>query len=189
VPFLVAGAEGISDSMRIARWADEHGSGTSLFPDDLRTEIDRWNVVAEEALDSGRALFLGRLVDDREARLNVIPTWASNLSPLHAFVRARSLHVLKKYGAGRRTEDAHRERVRRAFDAVREALADGRRYLLGRFTFADIAVASSAQYLAPVMHPRVPVFRRSAGVWVVPGLTAEFGEVLRYRDALYASDR
>ena len=189
MPFLVTGEERIHDSQRIARWAEAHGQGSPLFPPSDLDEIDRWNEDSEEVLDSGRAIFLWRLVEDPAARALMLPKWASGFPPLHAFARARSRALLQKYGGVQRTKEAHTERMRAAFQRMSTALADGRRHLLGRFTFADIAAANAVHYLTPVVHPRVPIAQGTHGVWAIDELAAEFPDLIGYRDALYATDR
>lgn len=188
MPLLVAGAERIFDSERIARWTDEHGAGSKLFPAEHFDEIEGWNATADEIADSGRAIFLTRLVEKPDARALVIPRWAARLPLVHRFVRARSRAMLQKYGGALRSEPAHRERMKTGLQRIREALA-GKRYLLGRFTFADIAVASAVHCLTPVRHARVPIAEGARQVWTIAELASEFEELIRFRDALYADDR
>ncbi len=189
LPLLIAKSERIFDSKRIAQWADACGQGSRLFPPENLGDIEQWNSRCEEVLDSGRALFLQRLVDDAEARALMLPRWAANSTLLHQYARRRSRSLLNKYGGALRTPDAHRSRMRGTFEHVRAALADGRRYLLGPFTFADIAAATSMHYLTPVVHSRVPVERRAHQLWSINELAAEFPDLLHYRDALYQSER
>lgn len=119
----------------------------------------------------------------------MLPRWASGFPPLHGFVRARSRSLLQKYGGVARTKDAHMERMTAAFQRMSTALQGGRRYVLARFTFADIAVANAVHYLTPVVHPRVPIAQGTHGVWAIDELAAAFPDLIAYRDALYASDR
>jgi glutathione S-transferase len=63
----------IADSLAIAQWADTRGEGESLFPEDLRSEVLRFAELSERALAAGRALSLPRMLDDRDALLEMVP--------------------------------------------------------------------------------------------------------------------
>src|SRR5689334_10024633 len=59
VPVLIAEREVADDSFSIARWAERHGDGAPLFPDE--PAVAKWNERSERALFAGRALFFTRL--------------------------------------------------------------------------------------------------------------------------------
>ena len=57
----------ISDSAKIARWADARGEGPTLFPAALEREIAGYVELSERGLAAGRALSLFRVLGDRKA--------------------------------------------------------------------------------------------------------------------------
>ena len=65
VPVLVpTDGPAMDDSTRIARWANAHGEGSDLFPQEHAQEIDRWADLSERSLAAGRGLALRRMVMD-----------------------------------------------------------------------------------------------------------------------------
>ncbi|HLT29178.1 MAG TPA: glutathione S-transferase C-terminal domain-containing protein [Myxococcaceae bacterium] len=97
----------------------------------------------------------------------------------------------KKYGIQPEADAHHASRIRSALQAVREALADGRRRLLpdGRFSFADITVATSLQFLLPVGDGYMPLGTATREVWTHPELADEFADLLAWRDEVYDAHR
>jgi glutathione S-transferase len=91
-----------------------------------------------------------------------------------------------KYDVPRDPEREAEEVLRPAFTELREALR-GRSYLLDRFTFADIAMASSLQTLrARKGSPLGPATREA---WENAALAADFEDLLAWRDEVYAKHR
>ena len=68
------------DSLEIARHADELGTKTKLFSQDLDSDaIVRWNEVSERALDAGRALLIGAISADKQAQVEQLPPWVPRM--------------------------------------------------------------------------------------------------------------
>jgi glutathione S-transferase len=189
LPLLVAGRERVVGSLAIARWAERHGAGSELFPGAQSEAIESFDRASEEALDAGRTLYLHRLLDSESDRRLVLPAWAATSRLLHRGIERRCRLLLDKYQGKSQSTLEQRERLANVFRRLRATLSDGRRYLTGEFSFADIAAASAVHYLAPVVHPRVPIAPRSRAVWVVAGLDAEFADLIWFRDRLYAERR
>jgi glutathione S-transferase len=181
------------DSSRIARFADAHGGGPTLFPNGSEAAIEHWIEVGERALDAGRALSLERTLKDDEALTELLPRGLRR--PLGRFgPRAAALGVmrtLRKYGARARSLDAHRETTRAALGELRGALEKSTtspKTLLGAFTFADIA---AAQMLAFVTPPRfgLMVGKANRRSFTDPELARDYIDLIEWRDALYDAHR
>ncbi len=194
VPLLSDGQGGLyDDSAKIARFADTQGEGPLLFPPEHEAAITRWIELSERGLAAVRVLALERQLLDDEALAEMVPPGLrkrfGGLAPsLGAFGLRRTL---RKYGAGGRTLDQHRQIARAALSEVRAALRDSPsspKTLLGSFTFADIAVTQILGFVSP------PSFGLKLGKASRRGFTdqmlaQEFADVVAWRDALYESYR
>jgi glutathione S-transferase len=157
VPVLVAPEGVFAESEQILTYADESlPEDLRLFPAEpvLRAEVESLSRWLDEGLGpDGRRLMYAHMLDQRRLMLRVncqgVPAWERRvmtaLWPLAVRWGKREL------GIGPSTRHADEERVRDAFDAVAERLADGRRYLCGdRFSAADLTFAAlSAAVLVP----------------------------------------
>jgi glutathione S-transferase len=182
----------VADSVDIARWADERGSGPALFPPGLGAEVAHFVELSERGLAAGRALSLARMLEDDEALREMVP------KPLRRPLGRVARHVgalgirrtLRKYapGEGRAKAEAA---LTAALDELREALAmqaGSPKTLLGSFTFADIAMA---QVLAFVEPPRfgLRIGRASRASFTDPALRERYADLLAWRDELYEAYR
>jgi glutathione S-transferase len=184
----------IADSADIARWADGRGEGPPLFPGDLCARIDDFVALSERGLAAGRGLSLTRMLGDDEALGEMLPR--SLRKPLgRAGPRIAAMGIrrtLRKYGVDR----AERATLERALAAVLDELraALGRapegspKTLLGRFTFADVAMA---QVLAFVQPPSfgLKVGRANRRSFTDAGMRDRYGDLVAWRDALYDAHR
>jgi len=157
VPVLVAPEGVFAESEQILEYADEAlPEDLRLFPGDptSRAEVEKVSRWLDEGLGpDGRRLMYSHMLGQRRLMLKVncqgVPSWERGLMtalwPLAVRWGKREL------GIGPTSADDDEVRVRRAFDAVAERLADGRRYLCGdRFTAADLTFAAlSAAVLVP----------------------------------------
>jgi glutathione S-transferase len=181
-----------TDSADIARWADQRGEGPTLFPEEHAHAIDAWIVLSERALSAWRALSLTRMLDDHEALAEMVPRGMRGLAPVAWRIGWMGIRrTLRKYDAagGDRAED--QRIVESALDRIREATGastDAPRTLLGRFTFADIAMA---QVVLAVEPPAVglKIGRASRRSFSDPSMKERFADVVAWRDALYARYR
>ncbi|HEX6241006.1 MAG TPA: glutathione S-transferase N-terminal domain-containing protein, partial [Polyangiales bacterium] len=155
VPLLIDdGGRVYDDSAAIARFADTHGEGPTLFPAEHEPAIARFIELSERGLSAGRALSLKRQLADDEALAELVPREirrrVGRLGLRLADLGLR--RTLRKYRALRLTQDQHRAHLRSVLDELRAALegAQGEpKTLLGRFTFADIAVAQVLSFVSP----------------------------------------
>lgn len=192
VPLMLTEGHILGDSFDIAQYADRIGRGSALFPADHGAAVATWNERSEVALAAARALYLGRVLRSRQAKIEMQPAF------LPALVRRASIPVTdlavaflrRKYGvdaAGEAAESA----LTHELDAVRRALASGGgNYLLGGgFTYADVTVAVTLQLVAPVDDRYVPLGPATRASCRHEALAARYADLIAWRDDLYARHR
>jgi glutathione S-transferase len=196
VPVLTTGdGHVLADSTDIARWADGRGAGPTLFPAEHEAEILRYVALSERALAAGRALSLTRMRADDEALAEMVP------SPIRGALgrlapRLGALGVdrtRRKYVDPLTDEEAQRRVLVGALEEIRATLAkgapgEGVKTLLGRFTFADIAMA---QALVSVEPPAAGLKLGTASrrAFLDPVLRERYADLTVWRDALYRAFR
>jgi glutathione S-transferase len=183
----------IADSAEIAKWADRRGDGPAMFPAGAEAEVDRFIALSERGMTAGRALSLLRLLEDDEGVLEMVPRALRGVLGARALAKAGIARTLRKYRGGR-DQKAARAVLAEVLEEVRAALAKAPatngdvKTLLGRFTFADVAVAQLLAFVEP------PAFglklkdatRRS---FTDPVLRERFSDLVAWRDALYDAHR
>lgn len=178
------------DSFDIARHADAVGRGDPLLPADLLEEVAAWNDRSEAALAAGRAMFILKAVED-PARLPAFlpPDVPARMRPLLVPVVRRVLgSFIHKYKM-REEEDSHERTLLGGLDALAAAVSPERPYLLGQFSYADIAMALLLQSVRPVDEAFMPVGLGGPEAWSNPRLAERYAGLLQWRDALYAKHR
>lgn len=186
VPLLVTEGRTIMGSHEIARWAEERGTGSPLFPP--TDQVDRWITVSDAIMEAGRALLLDRLSTDVDALGEQLPPLvpAPLRRPLSGAARLGVLHLRRKYGTRGRTAEAHEI-------ALRGRLEEVRRRVTGRvpdlFSYADITLAASLQFIRPVADEHIHLGPASRRVWTHERLAEQFGDLLAWRDRIYTAFR
>jgi glutathione S-transferase len=185
----------LADSADIARWADGHGEGPRLFPPEHEAAIAGFIALSERALAAGRVLSLHRMLADDEALLEMVPGPVRRaLGPVAARIGSLGVaRTLRKYDGHRDGREAHRQTLVSALDELRATLTkappgEGPQTLLGRFTFADIAMA---QVLVSVEPPSIGLKLGAASrrSFIDPALRAPYADLIVWRDALYRTFR
>jgi glutathione S-transferase len=187
VPVLFADDEVLRDSFEIARCAEGNGQGESLFPVGSEDEIAAWNRESDAALAAGRALFVARVENDAEALRECLPGPTPVAAAIAPFAGIGLRAFKRKYGiAG--LDGARRARELRDFlGRVRSAIAS--EYVLGSFSYADIAIAVVLQFVAPSFDERLPLGPARRRCMGTASLAAGFGDLLAWRDELYGRHR
>lgn len=194
VPVLTDDAGQVTaDSAAIARWADGHGAGPSLFPRGREAHVDHFVDLSERGLAAGRGASLRRVIADDDAVRELVPRNLRKLPFSTALGRFGVRRTLRKYGGHHVDAAAHTAELVRLLEELRAALAAAPgtgepRTLLGAFSFADIAAAQMIAFAAP---PAVglklgPASRRC---YADPEVAAAFPDLVAWRDALYARHR
>lgn len=189
IPTLLGAGEPISDSLRIARWADGQGDGT-LFPEAHIEEIEEWNYRCEAALAAGRILATRRVAGSEAARREALPApMRGALYPFFAPLADVGIAFLtRKYGFAEASSEAAEQALRKTLEAGRSAIGreDGHP-IGGRFTFADIALASSLHFVSP--HASLQMGEATRACFTHPALAQEFSDLLAWREACYEAHR
>ncbi|WP_394823092.1 glutathione S-transferase family protein [Pendulispora albinea] len=191
VPALLDGPRILRDSFAIARYAEEIGEGPSLFPEPHAQDIAAWNERSESALRAGRALFLVRLENDPAAQTDNVPGFVpAAVRPLvRPVVRTGISYLRRKHGVDDEAIARARGHLEETLSSLRAALAGGSRYLFGRFTYADVAMAVVCQFIHPVADRYIRLAPANRACWAEETLARSFRDILDWRDALYAEHR
>jgi glutathione S-transferase len=186
VPFLLGPGLSLGDSFAIAGEAERIGGGAQLLPPDLLPAIEAWNERSNRLIAAGRAQVLARTDASAGAQAESLPAFVPEaLRPrLAGVARLGTAYIRWKY-AVRPVPDEELEAdlaaVRAAVGSGHPTAPDAPRYLLGRFTFADVAVAVALQVLRP--HARFPTALGPAqrDTWARPALAARWEDLLVWR--------
>ena len=194
VPVLIDGKHVINESFKIARYADELGSGPRLFPEGREAAIVDFDAASERALAAGRALALTRMLDDREALEEKVPRAMRKLGPVAiAIARAGVERTLRKYGAGEASLADHHAMLASVLISLRADLSRSRasepRTLFATFSYADIVMSQALCFVQPPESAHFRIGSGSRRCYCDAELNAQFGDLVAWRDALYARYR
>jgi glutathione S-transferase len=190
VPVLLDGATAITQSWDIARYADRVGSASKLIPAEREEDIRCWADLADEASSQGRALVVAALLAS-EAALDEglpfpVPNW---LHPLMRPVTRFGLRwFARKYDLTPRAAAEIEDNMRPALERLRAAVGKSR-YLVGTFSYADIAMATLLQGISPVGSGYIKLGPATRRAWTRPKLEADYADLVRWRDNLYLEHR
>lgn len=191
VPVLIDGDRVLTDSWDIALHADRVGDGSKLIPMDREAEIRRWNDLADETMNAGRALVLGSLIATPEGLDEGLP--AQVPPAVRPYLRPVGRYVMRwfarKYGLQADRSEQYTSKVRAGLDALRAGLAKSSPYLLGSFSYADIVMATCLQGISPVANRYIPLGPGMRKVWTQEQLAIDFADLIVWRDRLYEQHR
>lgn len=185
VPLLVDGDRAVMDSLAIAEYVDQIGTGSRLFPADQRASIQAFNERIEPMFQAARARALRVGLTDEEAALDLVPPEIRRMPLAAASGRLGVRFVAWKHPT---PAGAIEPLLREGLSIVRSALA-GRDYIHGAFSYADIIAATAVQQVAPVSERFIPIGPVKRRTWADPALAAEFADLVTWRDALYEKHR
>lgn len=189
VPLLVDGEKVVIGSGGIGRYAEGAGRGERLFPSDHDAEIARWIERADAMLDGGRAWVISRILERPDAQAESLPPFIP--APLRRTLAPTagmgSRFLAKKYGVGTDVAAQIEKTVRPVLNEIRAVVASRPYLLVSGFSFADVAIAAALQVVRPHADAKVGPHNRAA--WENEALAAEFGDLLEWRDAIYAKHR
>ena len=190
VPVLIDGDTVLTDSWDIARYADRTGTGAKLIPAEQEADVREWADLADQTSSQGRALVVSALLSS-EAALDeglpiALPAW------LHAAMRPLTRFGLRwfarKYDLSPSAAAENEARMRPALDRLRASVKRSP-YLLGRFTYADIVMATLLQGISPVGNGYIRLGPATRRAWTRPALERDYSDLIRWRDNLYLEHR
>ena len=190
VPVLLTGTHTITDSWDIALYADREGHGTRLIPEAREAEVQKWNQLSSDTMAAGRALVAGALLASGGALDETLPPSVPWF--IRRAMRPMSRHgtrwFIKKYDLDP-GNPRHIAQYQKALAALRSAVNVSAPYLLGSFSYADIAMAVTLQAIAPVPDHYIPLGPATRKTWQQPLLAADYPDVLAWRDLIYERHR
>lgn len=183
VPVLFAGSEIRRGSWEIAIYANEAAGGGRLG--DLEA-VAQWNSLSEDALAEGRTRVVRSIMGNPRALQESLPTFVPEFlrSSLRFVARDAARRLDRKY--------AHLSRsgaLRNALLRTREGLTQaGGDYLLGQFSYADIAMAVVLEVVTPIAKTVPPLGAETLSCWIDSNLADEFQDLVEWRNRLAASN-
>lgn len=189
VPVLLTDEGAVFDSFAIARWSEERGQGSPLFPSGRDREIGVYDDWSERMLSAGRALTAERASTRSDVLKESVPRPLGSIPGVGvAFGRVGVRFLAGKYRFSPAQAELYRAALRDGLLALRAGLG-GRQTLLDEFSYADITMAVALQFVSPVADEWVRLGRASRQVWTEPELAREFSDLVDWRDGLYARKR
>lgn len=182
VPVLFTPEGPITDSWEIALWADRNGSGSPLIPEHQRAEISEWNDVSQRLMAATRSVAMLRALEQPLVLLEVLPPPLTRLLGEHtARLSVRLFNA--KYAIDVSELSQYHRVIREELQRVQRALGDGRRYLTGELSYADIAVGIALGTLGPLPGETTTGLQ---ALHFDAALGEEFASVRAWRDAIHA---
>ena len=176
------------DSLLIAQRAEEIGQGSRLFSDANQDAIARYNELSETLIAAARELRVPRIALDPEAALEATPAALPGRRMFAVTsVKLAGFLIARKYKMGRDAEKSLAT-IRQGLTTLRQEL-QGRQTLLPAFSYADIAMAVTLQWIEPLAPSIRPVEAGLRRVLSLPEIAAEFSDLVAWRDDLYAQYR
>jgi len=182
VPVMFADRQVFRGSWEIAEYANKT-AGDNRLGDFQR--IAPWNDLSEAALAQGRTNLVRRILRNDAALEESLPGFVPTRlrGPLRFLARDALQRLDRKY-AHLLKEDA----LRHALTRTREGLAEaGGDFLLGQFSYADIAMAVVLEVIAPIAEVHPPLGPATQSCWKDSALANEFEDLLQWRDRLAAN--
>lgn len=192
VPILVGDGVKLFDSFDIAQYAEAHGDGAKLFPASEKEAIARYNALSEKALDASRALLLPKIAASPAAAIEHLPSFIPGpLRKMSApLVKVGLGYIARGFKARAKTNDEHAAALKKCLEEFRAELKKaGGKYLLGTFSYADIAMATALQYVSAVSDEHLKLRPATRQCWTDHALKKEFADLVEWRDRIYKEHR
>ena len=189
-PTLVDGRSVFADSLDIARYAELVGDGTSLFPGGPTGDALHWNERSQRALSAGRTMMFARIDGDTGAFRELVPTFVPGmLRDLSVPLVGETFAFLRRKYRATSVSAAQAQASLVEELEVLEGALDGGRYLLGEFSYADIAMACALHFVEPARERYMPLGAATRASLRDGSLAERFGKLLAWRDELYERHR
>lgn len=198
VPILIDGEKKFFDSFDIALHADqwaEAGRSAKLFPPTQNERFNRikyYNDLSERALDAGRALLVSKIPKNRQAVRENIPSFLPQFlrpacTPLVSIGLKYIAHEFDIGSSESKKSAEEFSSILATIDADLTKSASG--YLLGDFSYADVAIAAALQLLKPVSNDYVRIGDGMRACMTEDTLSHQFSDLVRWRDSIYERHR
>lgn len=181
VPVLFVGREVVRGSWDIARYANENTGDGSLGDFNM---IEQWNELSELALAQGRTNVVRRILGNKQALEEALPAFVpQSMRRSLRFIAKDAVQRIDRKYAHLLNANALREALLRTREALEQSDSD---YLSGRFSYADIAMATVLEVIAPIARVAPPQGPATQQCWKDLALAEEFKDLVEWRDRLAA---
>lgn len=188
IPTLLDDDGSYVDSFVIAKHVDQIGQASRLFPEDAAETIAAYNERSEAMLSACRAICMPRIGEDAEAAFDATPRIIPGRKLLaRTSVKLAGMLINGKYKVNKNL-DENIATLRDGLSRLRTDLGK-RDTLLPTFSFADIAMAVTMQWVQPLPTSIRPVGDSLNRVLTQPELASEFADLVAWRDRVYAKYR
>ncbi|CAN5155942.1 hypothetical protein BH09MYX1_BH09MYX1_63160 [soil metagenome] len=187
VPLLVDAGTVLIGSFVIAEYADAHGEGPRLIPDELRGDIASWDELAEDAMMFARKLVVLRTAEDDSVLRASLPKALRNVPWALTSARRGTAFFRRKYALD--AIDPSKEPLVRFLDRLRQTLAKSRFVVGTELTYADIIAATTLQCVRPAKRELWDIDDGLRPAWTDEELAARYGDLLDWRDAIFTAHR
>lgn len=191
VPLLIDGGTVVRESWDIARWAEARATRERLIPPDREVEVRGWVELADAIAAAGRGITVAALARSPgaldEALPPFVPSWVRPL--LRPVGRYGMRWFGRKYTVDSEGEASRLQRMRAGLDRFRAGLSAGGGYLIGSFSYADIALATVLQGVSPVDNRHIRLGPSTRAAWTIASLARDYADLVAWRDDLYARHR
>jgi glutathione S-transferase len=189
-PILIANGRAFTDSWDIVAFADREGHREKLIPLDMVDEVRAWHDLCDIARKSNRIIATDATAHNEDAKRDSLPDFfpefAKNvLTPLADLGIA---YLAMKYDFRHAIIAEEKKKVREVLNQVRKALGN-RKFIFDNFTYADITIAATLQFIKPVADRYIPLKPALREVFTQKDLATEFADLLEWRDRLYNDKR
>src|SRR5262249_20816073 len=139
------------ESWDIALYADREGRGAALVPKDRERDVRKWTDFADETMAVGRAIVVAATLSTPGALDEGLPESIPGVVKVlsRPVSRYGTRWFARKYGLSLESAAEKVSHLRGALQTMRGAIA-GAPYVLGSFSYADIALATALQGIRPV---------------------------------------
>ncbi len=183
VPVAIDGQVVQRGSWDIARYGAQV-AGENLLGD--WQQIAPWNDLSEDALAAGRTRVVRAIKDDQIALRESLPSFIPpGLRSSLTFVARDAVRRLDRKYAHLVRPDA----IETALEATRAQLQKSNaQFLLGQFSYADIAMAAVLEVIQPIARVEPPLGPATSACWLDRELAEKYPDLIAWRDQLAASE-
>lgn len=193
VPLLLDGPARIVGSDAIAHHVERTaGQAAPLFSPAHAAAITDWERAGDAGLHAARVLLAEATLASPEALVEQLPPLIPGplRRPLRPLARSGMAYVARKHDAGPEQIAASTRTLTDLAERIRAELDANGRYLLGdQLSWADVCAAMVVNGFAGGVPGRFSTLPATAQTWRRPELTAEFADLIAWRDSIYAQHR
>lgn len=185
VPLLVTDSKTIMNSWEIAKYAEQEGTGTPLFPKNKIAAILRFEEIADEISAIGRVLVTERIALDKGALKEMLPPFIPKLARglMLPLAKTGVQFLRMKYQFPKHPLEYYEMEMKKRLLQLRKELV-GKDYLCGEFSYADITVTVGLHFVVPLDQQYIRLGKNSRRCMTHPIFADEFKDLFSWRDTI-----